>query len=159
MKVIRVVIRWVNYGLRVPSKYHHSSKIFFRKTHAKSICSIFPQCMALNVLEKSSHKSEGCLKIFCTYSFNDSTDGQNLWGYGTISSKAILIFPKNFLNFRSDMIEKRGIINVSSYRSKSYTSVVLCNSGVVCFREGRYRAFCPLCFGYIQCCIVNEVCH
>ena len=42
-----------------------------------------------------------------------------------MSSKAVLIFPKNFLNFRSNIIEKQGIINVSSYSCKSYDSVVL----------------------------------
>ena len=46
-----------------------------------------------------------------------------LWGL--ISLKAVLIFPKNFLNFRSDMIEKQDIINLSSYCSKNYPSVVL----------------------------------
>ena len=35
-----------------------------------------------------------------------------------------LFFPKNFLTFMLDIIEKRILINLSNYRSTSYTSVV-----------------------------------
>ena len=48
-----------------------------------------------------------CLKILCPYSFDNSINCQNLWGCGMISSKAVLIFPKNFLDFRSDTIEEQ----------------------------------------------------
>ena len=37
-------------------------------------------------------------------------NGQNLSSHEMISSKTILIFPNNFLNFRLDIIEKQGII-------------------------------------------------
>ena len=36
-----------------------------------------------------------------------------------------MIFPKNFLNFRFDTIEKQSIINLSCYRVKSCACVVL----------------------------------
>ena len=44
--------------------------------------------------------------------------------------KTILIFPKNYLNFRSDMIEKQRIVNLCSYSSKSFVSVVFIDSEV-----------------------------
>ena len=36
---------------------------------------------------------------FCPYTFKDSTDGQYLWGCGSISSEAILAFPKDVVDF------------------------------------------------------------
>ena len=68
-----------------------------------------------------------CLKIFCTYTFDDLADCQNMLSCGSISLKTVLIFHKNFLNFRFDRIEKQCFINFSSY-SNSYTFVVLCDS-------------------------------
>ena len=65
----------------------------------------------------------------------------NLWGCGVISLKTILIFPKNFLVFRSDIIKKQGIINLSSYNSKSNASLVLSDSKVAFLREGEDAAF------------------
>ena len=81
--------------------------------------------------------------FFCTYSFDDSMDCQNLWCRGSISPKTVLIFPKNFLKFRSDLVEKQSIINFGSYSSKSYASVVLGDSEVTFQREGEDAAFCP----------------
>ena len=49
-------------------------------------------------------------------------DRQNLWDCGVIPLKAVQVFPKNFLDFELDTIEKQVIINLSSYNSKSYTS-------------------------------------
>ena len=49
------------------------------------------------------------------YSFDDSTKSLNLKGCGLISPKAVLIFPDNFVSFRSDTIEKYGVINLCSY--------------------------------------------
>ena len=43
-------------------------------------------------------------------------------GFEVILSKAVLIFPKNFFNFRSDTTEKQGIIDLCS---KSYAFVGL----------------------------------
>ena len=57
--------------------------------------------------------------------------------------QTVLIFPKNFLNFRFDMVEKQNIINFSSYRSKSYTYVVVGDFEVTFLREGEDAAFCP----------------
>ena len=42
--------------------------------------------------------------FFSPYAFNDSTDGQYLWGRGSISSDAILVFPKNIVNFGFDAV-------------------------------------------------------
>ena len=55
-------------------------------------------------------------------------NSQNLWHSGSISPETNLIFPKNFFNVRSDTIEKQGIIYLSSYSSKSYVSIILCDS-------------------------------
>ena len=65
------------------------------------------------------------------YSFDNLTDYQNLWGFGSFSLKGVLIFPKNFLDVELDTIEKRNIINIRSYRSQSYASLVLSDSDVV----------------------------
>ena len=51
-----------------------------------------------------------------------------------------LIFSKNFLDLRLDMIEKQSIINHSSYSSKSYGSVILSDSKVT-FLEVEDAAF------------------
>ena len=55
--------------------------------------------------------------------------------FGLISSKIVLIFLQSFLSFRLDMNENQGIINFSSYNSKSYASVVLRDSKVVLLKE------------------------
>ena len=39
-----------------------------------------------------------------------------------------MILHKNFLDFKSDTIEKQSVINLSSYSSNSYASVVLSDS-------------------------------
>ena len=41
------------------------------------------------------------------------------------------------------MVEKLSIIDLSSYRSKSYASVVLSDSKVTFLGEGEDAAFCP----------------
>ena len=70
-------------------------------------------------------------------------DSENLWYCRSISLKAILIFPKNFLDFKSDLIDKQGIINLSSHSSKNYASVVLHHSELTPLGEGENAAFCP----------------
>ena len=37
-------------------------------------------------------------RFFCTYTFKNSTESQNLWCHGSISPKAILVLPKYLLN-------------------------------------------------------------
>ena len=96
----------------------------------------------------------------CTYSFDDLIDCQNLWCCGSISLKTILIFHKNFLNFRLDTIEKQDIINFSSYNSKGYASVDISDSEVSFVRGRCSLSFISLlCFVYTQCWIIEEVCH
>ena len=74
---------------------------------------------------------------FGTDSYDDSTNCQNLLNCGSISPKTVLNFPKNFLDFRFESVEKQSIINLSSYSSRSYASVVLCYSPVTYLGEGR----------------------
>ena len=102
-----------------------------------------------------------CIKIFCICSFNDSISTQNLRSCGSISRKAVLIFPKNFFNFRLGTIEKQGKINLSSYSNKSYVPVILSDSKVSFLQEGQDAVVHPFlyCVLFIQCCIIKEVCH
>ena len=60
------------------------------------------------------------------YSFDDSKNSQNIRNGVSIASKIVLIFPKNFHNFRLDLVVKHGIMNLGSSCSKSYT--YLCSS-------------------------------
>ena len=39
------------------------------------------------------------LEVFSPYAVKDSTDGQYLWGRGSISSEAIMVFPKDVVDF------------------------------------------------------------
>ena len=86
---------------------------------------------------------------FFPYSFVDSTDSKNLLCWRSISAKTVPIFSKNFLDFRSDMSEKQGIINLSSYSNKSYTSVVLWDSEVTFPSKEKDAGFRP--FLYCLC--------
>ena len=52
-----------------------------------------------------------------------------------------MIFPKNFLNFRFDTVEKQSILNLNSYSSKSYASIVLDDSEFTFLREREDAAF------------------
>ena len=128
--------------------------VYFRKPHAWSTCSIFPLCMESNALEC-------CLDIFCTYSFNESTNCLNSRICWSISSKTVLMFSENFLKFRSDMTDKLVFINLCSYNSESYTSVVLCDCKVALLLE---MGGCSLLLishlrlDYIRSCII-KVCH
>ena len=58
-------------------------------------------------------------------------------------------FPKNFLNFISDMTKKQDIINVWIYSSKSYAAVVLCDSEVTFLKEEEDAAFCLYLYGLL----------
>ena len=50
-------------------------------------------------------------------------------------------FNMNCLNFRFDTVLKRSIKNFRSYKSKSYASVVLCDSEVIFLGKGRMQPF------------------
>ena len=63
-----------------------------------------------------------------------------------ISLRAILIFPKNFLNFRLNKIGKQDIINLSNNSSKSYAFVVLIDSKVTFIGKEEDAAFCLFLF-------------
>ena len=64
------------------------------------------------------------LGVFNTNPFKNSTECQNLC-CGSVSPKAILIRPENFLNFRFNTFELRSIVNLGSYGNKDQTPVVL----------------------------------
>ena len=81
-------------------------------------------------------------------SFDNSMYSQNLW-CGLISLKDILIFLK------SDMIEKQDIKNFSSWRSKSYASVVLCDFEVAFLGEWDDTHFCT----FFYCVLLYRVLH
>ena len=51
------------------------------------------------------------------------------------------MFPENFLKFRSDIIVKQGIINLSLHNSKVYISVVF---EVTFLQKDVNAALCPL---------------
>ena len=59
-----------------------------------------------------------------------------------------MVFYKNFLYLELDTIEKHHIINLSSYSSKSYTSVALSDFEVKFLEKGKDSTFIPF-FNYI----------
>ena len=89
-------------------------------------------CINSNALEKATNKC--CLKIFCTYSFDFSTNGQNVRSCRSIFSKTVLVFSKKFINFGSDT-SKKGILNLSCLGSKGYKAEVLVDSEVNFLQE------------------------
>ena len=84
---------------------------------------IFPSSF-LCVWSRLPFKNPCCLEIFCLF-FDHSTNCRNLWSCGTIAHKAVIIFLKNFFDFRLDKIEKNGILNLVSNCSKTFVSVIL----------------------------------
>ena len=89
--------------------------------------------MDSNALEKFTNNL--FLDILCTYSFYYSTNRQNMRNCGLICPKNKSDFSREFSDYRLDMIEKHRIINLSSYISKGYTSVIRSDSEVTFLRE------------------------
>ena len=92
-------------------------------------------------------------------SFEDLVISQKLKSCELVPQKIILIFPSNFLYFRSYSIEKQGIINLSSYSSWSHASTVLSDSEVTFIGEEEDVAFPPFVyyvFFYTQHCVIEE---
>ena len=119
-----VTIRWVNHCIHVFVEHHYSHNSFsLEKSFVPSFLCIWSQ-MPWKKKKKKIYKQVLSWDFFCIYSFDDLINYQNLRSRGSVFLKAILIFPKSFLDFRLDMIEKQSIINLSSYGSKSYASVV-----------------------------------
>ena len=87
---------------------------------------------------KKIYKQECYLEIFCTNSFDDSTNIENLGSCGLFSLKAALIFLKNSRNFRSETIQLQGTVNLSSYDSISCSSGVLCEFEDAILQEWRW---------------------
>ena len=71
-----------------------------------------------------------------------------------ISTKAILFYPKNFLNFRFNAVELQSIVNFRRYGSKGYTLVVLGNSRVTFLGEMDYVALCQFANYVLVMCVV-----
>ena len=66
---------------------------------------------------------------------SDHKTVKNLANLYKTQTKAILVFPKNFLNFRFKVVEKQSIVNISRLGSTGYTPVVLGNSEVTFLEE------------------------
>ena len=114
-----VSVRWANFYFRIFVENHYACDGFFGETifalsslcvwsqmpsfGRPSIWSIFPLWMESNALEKSTNKSVTS-SFFCPNSFLNSTDHENLW-CGSISPKTILVFSKNFLKSRFNVVE------------------------------------------------------
>ena len=72
--------------------------------------------------------------------FNFSVYGTKRLGeiYEPISLKAVLIFPKNFLDFRLDTTEKHGLIKLRSYNNENYAFIVLSDYQLTFHEEGPF---------------------
>ena len=97
-----------------------------------------------------------CLEILGLYSCDDSMNNQNLRSSELLYQKIILIFPRILLNVSLLPIEKLGIINLSSYKSKSYISVVLSTSEVTFFLKGKDVPFRPYLYSVL---FINRVAY
>ena len=62
-----------------------------------------PEWMELKALVKSRKSNiaffQKVMSFSCLYTFKDSMDDQYLWSCGSISSEAILAFPKDVVDF------------------------------------------------------------
>ena len=97
--------------------------------------------MLIRDIQKKSMNNSVASRFFCTYSFDDLTDSQNLWSYGLISLKTVPIFLKIFfIEFRFDTVEKQSIIN---HNSKNYASVVLSDSKITFLEEKEDAVMSP----------------
>ena len=92
-------------------------KVSLERLYAHSICLSF--LCVWNEIFGRNLRTIVVARYFCRYT-DDSTDSLNLRSCGTIYPKTVLIFPKNFLNFRSDTIEKYGVISLSSYSRRKF---------------------------------------
>ena len=98
--------------------------------------------MELKDLEKSKKKSVASR----FFALTSSMIRRILKICNVISPQAILIFPKNFLDFRSDTIEKQGIINLSS---RNYASVLLSDFKFTFLGEVEDAAICPFLYSVL----------
>ena len=114
-----------------------------------NISSIFPEMHWKNL------RTTVLPQDFYTYSFDNSMNVQNPLSSGLISLKVVLVIPKNFLDFKSDTIEKQGIKNLRSYSCKSNISAVLSDSEVTFLREDEPLLY----FLYLQHCIIKRMCQ
>ena len=89
------------------------------RPYANYICSIFPLHIESNALKKSTNNNVASIFFAC----EDLMNSQNQKSCGLISLKVVWVFSKNFLNFRSNMVEKI-IINLRTYSSKCYALVI-----------------------------------
>ena len=87
--------QWANHWFRVFVKCQYSGISFFGET----ICSMYLHHLF------SAYEIEGLGEIYeqlyfheilCSYSFDDSTECQDLWSWVAISSKTVVIFPMIF---------------------------------------------------------------
>ena len=83
---------------------------------------------------------------FCTYTFKNSTDSQNLWCHGSISPKAILDFPKYLLVIGSCVTFGGFLSKFSKCCFHSY----ICSSWLVAFSLA-FTVFFPLLTWFTIC--------
>ena len=89
--------------------------------------SFFPLCVELNAFGKSMYNS-----VASRFFARNPSMIRRIVTISEVADrflrKSFLIFPRNFLRFRVDTIVKQDMINISSYSSESYGSVVLSES-------------------------------
>ena len=104
-------IKWTNHCFHVK---HHYSGNNLREDHMQKV--LVPSFLCVwNRMPGKMYEYYCCFEILGLYCFNDLMNCENLWGFSAIPLKAVLIFPKNFLDFELDTVENQGIINLSSY--------------------------------------------
>ena len=93
-----------------------------------------------NTLEKSTniYVASGFFKVFLQR-LDGLSESVTFWI--NFSEKLFWFFYKNFLNFRSDTIKMKGIINLSDNSIKSYAILVLTDFKVAIWKKGEDSAF------------------
>ena len=118
---------------------------FFDGSNTSSLWSIFSLYIELNASEKSTNR---CVALRFVHKHQKNlADCQNSWCV-LISTKAILVFPKDFCNFWFNVVEFQSIVDFHHYGSKGYTPVVLGNSKVNFLGEREDRALFPSALQY-----------
>ena len=105
------------YPLPVTLRSRAQASVWFRAKTDKGIVCLADHLHSVTVFASTflclwnqmswrNQQNKVCLEITCTYSFDDLTGSTTLWTRESISPKFFLIFLNNFLNFRSDTIER-----------------------------------------------------
>ena len=121
-----VSIQWANLGFHVITEQHYRCDSFFEETIRERYLFHLPSVYGVKCLGEI-YKQDCYLKTFCS-NYYDSTNCQNLKLWIDFSKNLFrfffFFFPKKFLYFWFNVIEKQSIIHLSCYRSKSYALVI-----------------------------------